>query len=158
MSRSRQGRKKMDPRAVWPQPVPREEREEVLGYLEARFGIPSSTFEGYELLRTAKNYWLFVRTPHLADLQRLRIQTAGLLFLRKVSEYLKPTSAALQRFGHLATRNVVELDRLTLDRLRLERKIPWEGKVEPGYVILTCEGRIWGCGLHLPGKLISYLP
>ena len=159
MSRkNRRNRKKMDPRATWPRPVSPEERARILRFLEERFGFPPEIFEPYEFLATAKNYWLFVRTPHLENLSKLRIQTAGLLFLRKVGDYLKPTTAALQRFGRYATRNLVELDRLTLDRLRLEKKIPLKLEIEPGYVILTCEGQIWGCALYLPEKLISYLP
>ncbi|MBX6422971.1 hypothetical protein [Thermosulfurimonas sp. F29] len=155
---SGRARKKMDPRARWPVPVSQEERRNILNYLSDRFGFPPDLFEPYEFLATSKNYWLFVRTPYLRELTRLRIQTAGLLFLRKVSGYLKPTTAALQRFGHQATRNILELDRYTLDRLRLEKKIPYESDLEPGYVILKCEGRIWGCALYLPGKLISHLP
>ncbi len=152
-------RKKMDPRATWPRPVTEEERAQILQYLEERFGFSPALFEPYEFLSTAKNYWLFAHTPHREALARvLRVQTAGLLFLRKVSGYLKPTTAALQRFGRLATRNVLDLDRFTLDRLRLEKKIPFTAELETGYVILRCEGDIWGCALYLPGKLISYLP
>ncbi len=155
---SRKNRKKMDPRATWPQPVSLEERARILQFLEERFGFSPEIFEPYEFLATSKNYWLFVRTPYLGDLEKIKVQTAGLLFLRKVSGYLKPTTAALQRFGRYATKNLLELDRLTLDRLRLEKKIPIELEIEPGYVILKCEGQIWGCALYLPGKLISYLP
>ncbi|HFC98743.1 MAG TPA: hypothetical protein ENJ40_09880 [Thermosulfurimonas dismutans] len=151
-------RKKLDPQATWPRLIPEEEREEILRYLENRFGIPPEIFNSYEFLATAKNYWLFVRTPHLRTLEKLRIQTAGLLFLRKVSGYLKPTTATLQRFGVYARRGILDLDRYTLDRLRLEKKIPFTCSLEPGYVILRCEGKIWGCGLYLPEKLISYLP
>jgi len=150
--------KKLDPRASWPRPISEEERASILEYLKGRFGFSPEIFKPYLFLATAKNYWLFTYTEHFESLQSLRVQTAGLLFLRKVSGYLKPTSAALQRFGPFATHNIVTLDRLTLDRLRLEKKIPFSAEVEPGYVILKCEGDFWGCALYLPGKLISYLP
>ncbi|HIE33211.1 MAG TPA: hypothetical protein EYP81_04100 [Thermodesulfobacteriaceae bacterium] len=150
--------KKLDPRASWPRPISDEERAHILGYLEERFGFSPTLFKPYLFLATAKNYWLFTRTEHFEALQSLRVQTAGLLFLRKVSGYLKPTSAALQRFGRFATRNIVILDRLTLDRLRLEKKIPFSAELEPGYVILKCEEDFWGCALYISGKLISYLP
>ena len=150
--------KKLDPRASWPRPISEEEQAHILKYLEERFGFSPELFEPYFFLATAKNYWLFTRTDYFKDLTNLRVQTAGLLFLRKVSGYLKPTSAALQRFGRFATRNILTLDRLTLDRLRLEKKIPFSTDLEPGYVILKCEEDFWGCALYISGNLISYLP
>ncbi len=151
-------RKRIHQQAVWPRTVSLEERQEVLSFWEERFGIPSETFQPYLLLATAKNYWLFIKPPDLKALQGLRVQTVGLLFTRKVSRWLKPTSTALQRFGHLATKNVVHLQPAELDRLRRERKIPYDASVEEGYVVISCEGKVWGCGFYTPGKLISYLP
>ena len=158
MSAKKARRKRIHQQAVWPRTVSLEERETVLSFWEERFGIPQETFDPYLLLATAKNYWLFINPPDLKALQGLRVQTVGLLFTRKVSRWLKPTSTALQRFGHLATRNVVDLRPAELDRLRRERKIPYEAPLEEGYVVISCEGKVWGCGLYTPGKLISYLP
>ncbi|NPA49709.1 MAG: hypothetical protein GXO20_06975 [Thermodesulfobacteria bacterium] len=151
-------RKKIHKEAKWPRVVSLEERDEVLSFWEERFGIPKETFADYLLLSTAKNYWLFVKPPELRPLQNLQVQTVGLLFTRRVSKWLKPTSTALQRFGHLATRNVVELTPSELDRLRRERRLPFEAELEEGYVVIKCEGKVWGCGLYAKGKLISYLP
>ncbi len=150
--------KKLDPSFSWPKPVSEEERARIVNYMEERFGIPREVFEPYEFLSTAKNYWILAKSSELSRLKALKVQTAGLLFMRKVSKHLKPTSAAVQRFGRFAKKNIVELDRFTLERLRVEKRIPFEAELEPGYVILVCEGRIWGCGLYLKGKLISYLP
>ena len=159
MARSKKARrKKIHQQAVWPKVVSHTEREKVLSFWEERFGIPKETFARYSLLSTAKNYWLFVEPPEFKPLQGLRVQTVGLRFTRKVSRFLKPTSTALQRFGHLATKNVVDLSPAELDRLRRERKIPYEADLTEGYVIIRCEGKVWGCGLYMPGKLVSYLP
>ncbi len=151
-------RKKIHKEAKWPRVVSLEEREEVLSFWEERFGIPRETFQDYLLLSTAKNYWLFIAPPDLRPLQNLKVQTVGLLFTRRVSRWLKPTSTALQRFGHLATKNVLELSPSELDRLRREKRLPFEAEMEEGYVIIKCEGKVWGCGLYAQGKLISFLP
>ena len=151
-------RKRVHQQAVWPRVVSLDERDQVLSFWEERFGIPKETFEPYLLLSTAKNYWLFINPPDLRSLQGLRVQTVGLLFTRRVSRWLKPTSTALQRFGHLASKNIVELSPSELDRLRREKRIPYQVDLEEGYVIIKCEGKVWGCGLYAPGKLISYLP
>ncbi len=151
-------RKKIHQQAVWPRVVNLEERERVFSFWEERFGIPKEAFSGYSLLSTSKNYWLFVEPPEFKPLQGLRVQTVGLLFTRKVSRFLKPTSTALQRFGHLASKNIVDLSPAELDRLRRERKLAYQADLSEGYVIIRCEGRVWGCGLYTPGRLISFLP
>ncbi|PMP98006.1 MAG: hypothetical protein C0169_01140, partial [Thermodesulfobacterium geofontis] len=95
--------------ARFPQKVSENERKEVLRYLEERFDIEAFHFEKYEILRGVSNFWLFPKTPYLEKLKNLQVQTVGLLFLRQISKYLKPTSAFLQRFGYLAKKNVVYL-------------------------------------------------
>lgn len=134
-----------------------EERKEILGYLEERFGIPQNVFENYEILRGVSNFWLFPKTNYLDKLRGLDVQTVGLLFLRKVSKYLKPTSVFLQRFGHLATKNIVILSQEEISILKEKNKIEIELDLEPGYVILKDKYWILGCGLYLPGRLFSYL-
>jgi len=134
-----------------------EERKEILGYLEERFGIPQNVFKNYEILRGVSNFWLFPKTDYLDKLRGLDVQTVGLLFLRKVSKYLKPTSVFLQRFGHLATKNIVILSQEEISILKEKNKIEIELDLEPGYVILKDKHWILGCGLYLPGRLFSYL-
>lgn len=141
----------------FPQKVSEEEREEVLKYLEERFGIEKTYFDNYEILRGVSNFWLFPKTPYLEKLKSLQVQTVGLLFLRKVSIYLKPTSVFLQRFGHLAKKNILVLPDDVISVLKEKNKIEINLDLEPGYVILKDKYWILGCGLYLPGKLLSYL-
>ncbi len=141
----------------FPYIVSEEERQEVLKYLEDRFGIPINIFDKYEILRGVSNFWLFPKNQHLETLRSLQVQTVGLLFLRKVSRYLKPTSAFLQRFGYLATKNIVTLSEGIIKILKERNKVEIELDLEPGYVILRNKNWILGCGLYLPGKLFSYL-
>jgi len=141
----------------FPQKVSEEERKEVLRYLEERFGISASYFEKYDILRGVSNFWLFPKTIYLETLKNLQIQTVGLLFLRRVSKYLKPTSVFLQRFGYLAKKNIVSLSEEIILILKEKNKVEIILDLEPGYVILKNNHWILGCGLYLPGKLFSYL-
>ncbi len=143
--------------ARFPQKISEIEREEILKYLEDRFGIENFYFEKYEILRGVSNFWLFPKTPYLENLRNLQVQTVGLLFLRQVSRYLKPTSAFLQRFGYLAKKNIVSLSEEIISILKERNKVEIELDLEPGYVILKNKHWIIGCGLYLPGKLFSYL-
>ena len=141
----------------FPQKASEKEREEILKYLEDRFGIEPFYFEKYEILRGVSNFWLFPKTPYLEKLKDLQVQTVGLLFLRQVSKYLKPTSAFLQRFGYLAKKNIVSLSEEVISTLKERNKVEIEFDLEPGYVILKNKHWILGCGLYLAGKLFSYL-
>lgn len=143
--------------ARFPQKISEKEREEILKYLEDRFGIEAFNFEEYEILRGVTNFWLFPKTPYLERLKNLQVQTVGLLFLRQVSKYLKPTSAFLQRFGYLAKKNFVSLSDEIISTLKEKNKVEIMLDLEPGYVILKNKHWILGCGLYLPGKLFSYL-
>jgi len=146
-----------DMNAKFPRVLSEDERKEVLLYLKNRFGIPFETFDDYEILRGVSNFWLYPKNNCLPLVSKLQIQTVGLLFLRKVSRYLKPTSAFLQRFGYLATKNIVQLSSEQIKEIKENKKIPLELDIEPGYVILRDENWILGCGLYVSGKLVSYL-
>ncbi len=141
----------------FPQKISEEERENILRYFEVRFGISSKIFDPYDMLKGSSNYWLFPKNFPLATLAKLQVQTVGLLFLRKVSHYLKPTSAFLQRFGEFAKRNIVELSCEEIKKIKKEGRVEKDLPIEPGYVILKDNHWILGCGLYLPGKIISYL-
>lgn len=148
----------MDNKEVrFPKKVSEEEREEVLSYLEERFGIEKFHLEAYEILKGSLNYWLFPKNPYLELLTNLQVQTVGLLFLRKVSKYLKPTSAFLQRFGYLANKNIVELTSEEIKILKEKQKIKKDLPLEPGYIILKKGDLILGCGLWVSGNIIAYL-
>jgi hypothetical protein len=78
--------------------------------------------------------------------------------LRKIRQHLKPTTAALQRFGRAATRHKVELSAVQLAQILGERRLQWHLDWEPGYVVLLHAGDIVGCGMYTPGWLHSQLP
>jgi hypothetical protein len=135
-----------------------EEREAVLSFLEKRFGLSPSLFEDYEMLKGASNFWLYPKNAPWDKLKDLNPETVGLLFLREVSHYLKPTSAFLQRFGRWATKNIVEITKEQFNLLKERKKIEEIVlSIEPGYVILKHEGWILGCGLYILNKLFAYI-
>ena len=134
--------------------------QEVLEFWEERFGVPPESLDGHDFYEKGKGkVWAYAGE---AD-NGIHIESLGLTFLRTRQEHWKPTTSAAQRFGHLATANVIELDE---DEARafadghdqdLDR---WDG--DWGYLIATHEmaGRTCplGVGLYLHGELRSQVP
>lgn len=89
---------------------------------------------------------------------RLKIHTVGLPILRLIRHHLKPTTAALQRFGMQATTNILDLPDDQLEILVHTREITLTLAIQPGYVILRHAGAILGCALYTPGVLRSQVP
>lgn len=142
----------------WPAFVPEPQRRRVLDYFAERFGIPPGCFDDYHLLERRKLYAIMRRSPHLELLASLKVQSLGLPVLRKMGRHLKPTTAALQRFGSQATRNRLELTASQVRSLLQQEVLPLRLDLSPGYVILLHEGHVLGCGLYTPGLLRSQIP
>jgi hypothetical protein len=134
------------------------ERERMLELFADRFGMNLTVFAGYELRRKGSSVWIVRSGPHLPALARLKVRSVGLLLLRQVGQYLKPTSAALQLFGAHAQRNVVTLTPKELEELVEKGEIEGDFPFTPGYVIISLEDLPVGCGLYLPPRLLSRLP
>jgi len=134
-------------------------REEIIGYWEERFGVPARTFDPYLLMASSRTVYLVRENPGLELLKTMRIQNAGLPFIRKVAGYLKPTTFAVQRFGAWAGKCIANLSISDLSRLCRDGEIKLEKDFSPGYVILRTDGDTWGCSLFLsPDRLLCRLP
>ncbi len=129
-----------------------------MGYFTARFGIPLTAFDDLCLLLRHKLYSLCSATPHMERLAALQVQSVGLPVLRIIRHHLKPTTAALQRFGSQATCHVLDLSDSQFVALLHTREQSLQLDIQPGYVILRHGDHILGCGLYTPGRLRSQLP
>jgi NOL1/NOP2/fmu family ribosome biogenesis protein len=138
--------------------VPHLQRQRVLSYFETRFGIPDHAFEPFSLLDRGKVYVLLSRLAPVEAIYSLRLQNAGLPILRKMPTRLKPTTAAIQRFGPQATQHIVDMTADQAQDLLRRGVIAYGEPLEPGYVILRQDGHVLGCGLVTPGQLRSLIP
>jgi len=137
----------------------RATRAEVVDWWTDRFGVPAETFEGYTFWeKGAGKVWAFAADlPTPTDVEGL-----GMTFLRTRQEHWKPTTNAVQRFGSLATRNVIELDDDdAVDFLAGEDVDPeWDG--DWGYLVVAHElaGGVEpiGVGLYVHDELRSVIP
>ena len=138
----------------------RASRKEVLDFFEERFGIDPSVFEPYTFWEKGKGkIWIFaddVPTP-------IRIEGLGMTVLRTRQEHWKPTHSAVQRFGHHATKNIIDLSAEEAAQFAQgnDQEYPaWEG--DWGYLIATHElagDRVpVGVGLYLYDELRSTVP
>jgi hypothetical protein len=134
------------------------ERDRVLGFFADRFGMNLSVFTGYELRKKGSSVWMVTSDPRLPTLARLKVRSVGLMLLRQVGRYLKPTSAALQLLGTCAEKNVIRLGSDRLEELVELGEIRGDFAATPGYVIISHEDLPVGCGLYLPPRLLSRLP
>ena len=142
----------------WPRFVDTTRRIELIGWFTDRFGVSPSFFAGFAFLETRQAYWLLSDSPHLDKLRRLRVHRTGVPVLRKIQNRLKPTTSAVRLFGNRATRNVVDLDRAHLMRLLRYGEIHLSSHVTPGYVIVSSQSQILGCGLFTGRKLLNQIP
>ncbi|MEM9557130.1 MAG: hypothetical protein AAGC60_22925 [Acidobacteriota bacterium] len=124
------------------------------GILEERFGIPRSTFEPYMLFRPNRRaLWICRRDLLLPE--RPEPHAVGFPFFYINMRFPRPTTAAIVRFGHLATRNVVELEDAWvepfLQRQALEitgaTAAAWTGH---GYLVARHRGLTLGLSIWRP--------
>ena len=142
----------------WPVLAGENEREPILGYLEARFGIPGETFRDYLFFRTRDTWRMLRRSDHLIRVARLRVEVVGIRAFHEIGPYLKPTTRMVQVFGHAATRSRVELLAWELGHLVQGGEIALEQALEDGYVILCMNAQPLGVGLAIRGRLRSQIP
>ena len=137
----------------------RPTREAVVEFWDERFGIDPAVFEEYTFWERGNGkIWAFageLETP--ADIEAL-----GMSFLRTRQEHWKPTTEAVQRFGHHASRNVIDLSRGEAEALLAghSQELDWDG--DWGYLIVARElaGQVApvGVGLFIDGELRSQVP
>lgn len=143
----------------WPRLLDPSERHDLFEYWAGRFGIPPATFLPFLPVTTSRTVYLMRNHGHLGDVASLRVQQVGCPFVRRVGGYLKPTTVAAQLFGHLAVRNVVDIDASSLVILCREGELSLEADITAGYVVLRVAGHVWGCSLFLPpARLLCRLP
>lgn len=97
-------------------------------------------------------------THHLAVGSQLKVAKVGLIAIRRVSSYLKPTTCFIQIFGHHATRARLKIDQDQLHKLISNEKIKVETDLDTGYIILDYQNFILGLGFYANGKISSQLP
>ncbi len=137
--------------------VPEADPTPCFALLEQRFGIPAAVFDDYLALRANASTLSIFR--HGLDVpQAPSPRAVGMPFFYTKMRHPRPTSAAVLKFGDLATRNVLELDdRASPQRGANERLMDFvfgreivldEGDAVdgPGYVIGRHRGCVAGIG------------
>ncbi|WP_290815286.1 hypothetical protein [Halovivax sp.] len=137
----------------------RVSRREVLDYYEERFGISPETFADHTFWeKGAGKIWVYAgEAPSPTEVEAL-----GMLCLRTRQEHWKPTTDFAQRFGRVATRCVIDLDRPSARRFAAgeDQELDWDG--DWGYLIaahdVAGEREPLGIGLYVHGELRSLIP
>jgi NOL1/NOP2/fmu family ribosome biogenesis protein len=137
--------------------VSEAEAKEIRTYFSERFGIRQEFFNGFRLLKKGM-IWIVSDAPPLNEMLRgLKVETAGLPFLR-IRRPWKPTTVGLQLIGPYATRNVIELDEVGLEGFLSGEPMIQPFPADPGFVIVKWNGEVLGCGLYGKGGLRSQIP
>ncbi len=143
----------------WPKSVSPERRNELVRFFEQRFGVPPSLFAPFHMMASSRVTYLIRKSPSLSGISSIRIVRAGLPFVRNAGKHLKPTTEAVQLFGYMATRNIVNLSMHQLTTLCAEGEIRMPLETDSGFVFLMEGGYAWGCGLFLePDRILCRLP
>ncbi|ERH04165.1 MAG: hypothetical protein A07HR60_00832 [uncultured archaeon A07HR60] len=148
------------PRSAAERVVPgRITRAELIEWWETRFGVPAETFERFSFWeKGAGKIWVYAgEASDPSDIEAL-----GMLLMRTRQDHWKPTSRAAQRFGGLATKNVISIDGEVAARFvdGTDQELAWDG--DWGYLLVTHDlaGEVVpiGVGLYLYGELRSVIP
>ena len=121
--------------------------------LETHFGISVAAFDDHYLIQPNRKYVAVVPVGH-APPRVPEPEFVGLPLLRIGRAVPKLTTAAAQRFGHHATRNVLVATRAQLDAFLTRQPIaPMPEQTATctgGYVLLQHQHLTWGVGFYRP--------
>ena len=131
-------------------------RDNVLDYLEARFGLPRSLFEEYSFYMTTKER-IYLGPKSVPN--NVRIVTIGLMVARATG-VIKPTTNLLQVFGRHVAKNIVTLDKVqALSFLKGEDvRLSEPADASEGYVLVKYLDYPLGCALLKANALKNQLP
>lgn len=124
---------------------------EELAQIEERFGIAAKGFEDFVVFRP-NSKWLALVNRDLELPQRPAIVGLGMPFLYPDMRYPRFTTAAAIRFGHLASRNIIDLeDAEVVRRFVGLQEIPFDpldhpAITGPGHLLVRHRGMILGLG------------
>lgn len=139
--------------------VSQREREGIFEYWGERFGVSPSALSGLRFLIRGRNVWAVSDFDGLEQiLASLKIEAAGLPFLRRRGRLWKPTTAALLFVGDPISKNVVDLSPELLNSFLRGEVLHGPFPVEGGYVAVRHEGKMLGCALYGKAGLRSQLP
>ncbi|MCA9961480.1 MAG: NOL1/NOP2/sun family putative RNA methylase [Anaerolineales bacterium] len=128
------------------------EREPWLTILCERYGFTPAQFSSYHLFRWSRKRLYLVQQHHLPP-NKLNADTIGLHFMNVDGKYPKLTTAAAMIFGHLATRNTIDLEPEQVANYvaRHDFKISATQASHctgTGYIILRYQGFTMGVGVY----------
>ncbi len=131
--------------------------DELLSYIESRFGISREVFENYKFKVKGRDVWIFSEDAP-EDLKGLN--RVGLRFARGLGKSVKLTTAVIQIFGKYATRNVYEISEEKLeDFLRgKDVEIGEVNSIDRGQVIVKFGEDILGSALYDGKTLKNQIP
>jgi len=143
----------------WPELSNGSEREQLLGYLEDRFGIGKDVFKEYLFFKKRNSWWILKYSNLIMNFSTLKVHMLGIRAFQLVSNYIKPTTRFIQMFGHLAKKAFIEIDHRTLNILFEKGRLEFQmDDITNGYIILMLNRRPIGLGLYINGRIISQLP
>ena len=142
----------------WPALAAEADRHFLFSYLEDRFGISRSVFDGYCLFRKNKSWWLLHRSAHLGQCRGLKVSRVGLRAFQQVGAYVKPSTRMVQLLAPQVSKGRFEIHERQLHRLLAGETLPFETTLENGYVILSMKDHVLGLGLLINGKVRSQIP
>ena len=143
----------------WPVLSKDAEKEELIDYVEKRFGIPASLFADYQFFCHRNSWHILKKSRYLSEGAKLKVNGYyGIKAFYKVGKYIKPTTRMIQLFGRYANRNIFFLTAEQALYLLNGGKIYISEAVEDGYVIISVDKRyIVGLGLVINSVLVSQL-
>ena len=127
---------------------PLERPEELLLWLEWRFGFRPEDFSDYAFWQKISGKGIFIAHNQAEPIHCGRLGGFGLMVMRRRPPRGKPTSIFFQRFGHLAVRNCVALSDHELDDYIRGVPIPRDAHedLSRGDCIVSVAGQVLGCG------------
>ncbi len=135
------------------------EREQIFEYWGGRFGVPSRALAELRFLVRGRNVWAVTDLDGLDDaLGSLKVEAAGVPFLRSQRHMWKPTTAALLFLDAAVTKNVVDLTEEQLQPFLRGEMLLGPFVVDGGYVAIRYEEKMLGCALYGKAGLKSQLP
>lgn len=139
--------------------VNQAERKEIFEYWGGRFGVPSRALAELRFLVRGRNVWAVTDLDGLDDaLGSLKVEAAGVPFLRSQRHMWKPTTAALLFLDAAVTKNVVDLTGEQLQPFLRGEMLLGPFVVDGGYVAIRYEEKMLGCALYGKAGLKSQLP